>query len=311
MEKSNSHNDAKNSLDQLFNLTIQYRSSQAYFDLLNFISKFRFYSPFNAFLIRTQKRGAVYVATAQRWYHDYGHRIKPDAQPIVILQPMGPVMFVFDIADTEPIPDMENGRPIPDHILKPFEVVNGQLMPGRFARLIENAKRDGIRMHFTKEGSCSAGSIQKATSNSGTQLFQSGLDKQKRPVLVEIPIDYELRVNTNSQSDAAQYATIVHELAHLYCGHLGTPDIRLWPDRQNLDDPTREFEAESVSYMVCNRQGIVTTSPEYLANYVRDNDEIPNISMESVMKAAGLIETMSMQKMKLRPERPSQQQSLF
>ena len=259
--KKQSHNDAKNALDQLFSLTIQYRSSKAYLDLLNFISKFRFYSPFNAFLIHTQKRGAVYVATAQRWYREYGHRIKPDAQPIVILQPMGPVMFVFDVTDTEPIPDEKNFRPIPDHILKPFEVVSGELRPGLFPRLIDNAKRDGIRMHFTKEGSCLAGSIQKANSNSGTQRFQSGRDKRKRPVVVEIPIDYELTVNANGQSETAQYATIVHELAHLYCGHLGTPDIRLWPDRKNLDYPTREFEAESVSYMVCNRQGIVTLIP--------------------------------------------------
>lgn len=295
--------ESKNALDQLFSLTIQYGSSQAYLDLLNFISKFRFYSPFNAFLIHTQKRGATYVATAQRWYHNYGHRIKQDAQPIVILQPMGPVMFVFDIAETEPIPDMKkNVPPIPDHIWKPFEVVSGELRPGRFDRLIENAKRDGIRMHFTKEGSCSAGSIQKVNSSSGTQQFRSGQDKQKRPVVIEIPIDYELRVNTNGQGEEAQYATIVHELAHLYCGHFGSRDIRMWPDRQHLDHTTEEFEAESVSYMVCNRQGIVTTSPEYLANFARNNEDIPNISMEAVMKAAGLIETMSMVRMKLRKE---------
>jgi hypothetical protein len=55
--------------------------------------------------------------------------------------------------------------------------------------------------------------------------------------------------------------------------------------------------------MVCNRQGIVTTSPEYLANFAKDDVEIPNISMESVMRAAGLIETMSMQRMKLRKDK--------
>jgi hypothetical protein len=81
--------------------------------------------------------------------------------------------------------------------------VSGELRPGRFVRLIENAKRDGIRLHFTKEGSCSAGSIQIAKSSSGTQRFQSGLDKNKRPVMVEIPINYELRVNTNGQSEEA------------------------------------------------------------------------------------------------------------
>jgi hypothetical protein len=47
-------------------------------------------------------------------------------------------------------------------------------------------------------------------------------------------------------------------------------------------------------------EGIQTTSPEYLANYIRDHSDIPAISMESVMKAAGLIETMSRQKMKIR-----------
>ncbi len=118
---------------------------------------------------------------------------------------------------------------------------------------------------------------------------------------------YELLVNSNGQRSEAQYATIAHELAHLYCGHLGGPDIKLWPNRQNLAHITKEFEAESVSFLVCQRFGIQTTSPEYLSNFVRNHTEIPQMSMESVMKAAGLIETMSRERMKLRKNRAGTQ----
>ena len=301
-EVSEMQRETKNALDQLFSLTIQYRSSQAYLDLLTFISKFKFYSPFNAFLIHTQKRGAAYVATPQRWRNDYGRGIIPEAQPIVILQPMGPVMFVFDVSETEEIAGVKNVKPLPPEIGKPFEVQAGTLKCNQLELVIENAKRDGIRITTTSDGSQSAGLIRWARINQpvGSQDVLSGYQKNRKPLFAPVTVKYEMFVNANGQSPGAQYATIAHELAHLYCGHLGTPDIKLWPDRQRLDHVTREFEAESVSFMVCQRQGIQTTSPEYLSQFVKDHADIPTISMESVMKAAGLIESMSSQKMKIR-----------
>lgn len=215
---------------------------------------------------------------------------------------MGPVMFVFDVSDTEPIPDMKHVLPVPTDVMKPFEVISGTLKPGRLERLIENAKRDGVKVPFVKDGSCSAGLIRWSASTHEVQLFHSGNDKHRAPIKIEVPVRYELFINSNGQSVEAQYATLVHEIAHLYCGHIGTPDIRFWPDRPSLDHTTREFEAESVSYLVCNRQGIETTSPNYLAEFAKGYPDIPSISMEAVMKAAGLIETMSMQPMKLRKE---------
>lgn len=44
--------------------------------------------------------------------------------------------------------------------------------------------------------------------------------------------------------------------------------------------------------MVCARRGIENPSAEYLAGYVRKSGEVPPISLDSVMKAAGLIEDM-------------------
>jgi hypothetical protein len=99
-----------------------------------------------------------------------------------------------------------------------------------------------------------------------------------------------------------KYATLVHELAHLYCGHLGTPNEKWWPNRHWLPHDVREFEAESVSYLVCKRLGIATPSEEYLASFLREQQRTPAISLECVMKSAGLIEQMRRVNLKPRKE---------
>jgi hypothetical protein len=49
---------ARTALDELFALARKYNSSDAYLELMRFVAKFRFYSPFNAMLIYTQMPGA-------------------------------------------------------------------------------------------------------------------------------------------------------------------------------------------------------------------------------------------------------------
>jgi len=70
----------------------------------------------------------------------------------------------------------------------------------------------------------------------------------------------------------AKYSTIVHELAHIHCGHLGRDIHEWWPDRMNLSKEQCELEAESVTYLVCKRQGLETRSAEYLSGYVKNWD---------------------------------------
>ena len=97
-----------------------------------------------------------------------------------------------------------------------------------------------------------------------------------------------------------RYATLAHELAHLYCGHMGTPNDRWWPDRQNLSGTVREFEAESVSYLVCARLGIDTASEEYLAGYVSKCSATPAVSLDRVLKSVWLLEKMGRARLALR-----------
>src|SRR5205085_6380018 len=124
---------------ELFLVARQYRTSKAYLRLLTFMVRFRSYAPFNALLLNIQRPGARFVAPAGRWLRDYRRRIVPGANPLVILQTMGPVMFLFDVSDTAA---EEGAPPLPTEIDRPF-AVRGQI--GReLERTIENAKRDGV-----------------------------------------------------------------------------------------------------------------------------------------------------------------------
>jgi hypothetical protein len=286
---------ARRALDELFVLAQQYRSTKDYRALLAFIVRFRSYSPFNAMLVRAQMQGARYVAPASRWLRDYGRTIKPGARPLVILQPMGPVMFVFDVSDTEA---GERAVSLPPRITNPFAVRGGRLH-GELRQTIENGARDGVEVHCVKIGSQGAGMIQ---TTHGQRHLIFPIRARPKEELVSIKVQYEVFLRSDHTAEA-QYATLVHELAHLYCGHLGTPDARLWPDRRFMDTNTMEFEAESVSYLVCRRLGLDTVSEAYLSGYTNAHEETPPISLETVLKVAGLIEKMGKKRLPPRPER--------
>ncbi len=289
---------AQHALDDLLQATRSYRSSSKYLELLKFVRRFRFYSPYNALLVHIQRPGAHFVAPARRWNRHYRRYVQPNASPIVILQPMGPVMFVYDVSETEGGPQ---SKPLPPEVVDPFAVRYGKI-GGEFERTIENAKRDGIRIRKQKAGSQAAGSIRPVDNQHCEPLrFSLGKDRHGNPIDVPIAVRYDLLLNEDHPRESL-YATLVHELAHLYCGHMGSPDETWWPDRRGLSKESREFEAESVSYLVCGRVGVKSPSEQYLAGFVNDKDEVPQMSLECVMKSVGLIETMGSRRLKLRKE---------
>ena len=285
----------KKTLDELFTLTSQYRAGRAYAQLLRFTARFRGYSPYNALLVHAQMPGATYVAPPSRWLAEYGRRIKPGARPIVVLRPRGPVMFVFDVKDTEPEPD---AKLLPEGVLAPF-AARGRPVGRQLRLVIANAKRDGVRVSLREEGSQSAGSIQSVSPAGRFLVFEYGVRKPRR---VRVPLRYELLMNRDLATES-QYATVVHELAHLYSGHLGTPDDKWWPDRRRVPPDVMELEAESVSYIVCRRFGVESSSASYLAGYLRNNERLPDISLERVMVTARLVEEMSTRSMRPRGHR--------
>jgi hypothetical protein len=264
----------ESALDKLFQEVRRYQNGQDLNGVFEFIKKFRNIAPFNAFLLHVQKPGSLYVATASEWHNRFNRTIKPEARPLVILWPFGPVIFVFELSDTE------GDEPFPEELLQPFKIAGG--LPLQLSsHLLQNLNRFGVSYHEGDYGSSAAGCIKKSSSVS---IVAIGAKKVK--------IFYDLVVN-EGHSDEEKFATITHELGHLFCGHLGTPDPKLWPNRTHLLLSTREFEAESVNWLVCERIGIDNPSASYLSGYLGKDRVIPPISFEAVLKAAGMVETMT------------------
>lgn len=276
---------AKTALDELFFLAKHYRSSEKFMELLRFVAKFREYSAFNAMLVHIQMPGAKYVLPAKRWLKEYGRRPVPDAQPLVMLQPMSPVMFGFDVSQTE-------GAKLPSSFANPFETY-GDIRTDEMRLTIENATRDGIDVQQKPLGSTLGGYVRNALC--ADHEIGVGFNKHSSKSIYiddrDVQIVAQIVLNSNLPN-ATNYATLSHELGHLYCGHVGTPNPKWWPDRRGLSREICEFEAESVSYLVCRRADLETPAAEYLHYYLDKNDDIPQISLNVVFKASQRIEDM-------------------
>ena len=265
--------EGRSALDELFRLVGTYRKGQDFFEMLDFIREFHDLAPYNAFLVHVQKPGSHFVASAEDWLRKYGRTVKIGARPLVILWPFAPVHFVFELNDTE-------GEGLPTRVERPF-MIRGDIPPWTIRSLLGRLPRFGVSVHYADQGSARAGSI---------QVLEKATLLELDTKIVRLP--YAIVLNKNLKP-GEHFATVIHELGHLFCGHLGSPDGKCWPDRMNLRKNAQEFEAESVSWIVCSRAGLSTPSAEYLAGYLDRDGNVPqDISPETIFKAAGMIEGM-------------------
>ena len=269
------------SINRLFQDVKRYRKSENFKKMLDFYASFPYLGVYNAALVEQQRPGAKLVLTVKKWKELYDRKIKPNARPVIILLPFYPVEFLFDIYDTRP-----NGK---------YNKVEDNLVIERIINLHKADCLHNVSFYLDNiEGNLPKYGIAYHTN------YIVGSEIQ-----AEIRIDdsEELDVRTNRDSyvkhnshfilsvrsganKAEQLASIFHELGHLFCLHLAYP----WFKDRFYTKEVKEFEAEIVSYLVCSRIGIHTHSMEYLAFYVNDNEEIPNIDIERVFDAVDLIE---------------------
>jgi hypothetical protein len=266
-------------LDELFRRSLLFRSSKKYIELLKFIRKFKNYSIYNNALVYLQNPNVTYYATASHWWKKFNRKVKEDARPMVILAPMTPVLFVYDLIDIE-------GPNLPERLINPFET-KGEFDVKKLELTIENLSRDKIKV------------LKKPFSflHAGSAVKYHFLDPVRNASSkVEIHINSEL-------NEADAYAILCHEIAHIYLGHLGNDKDEWWPNRRKLEHHSKELEAESVAYLVCYRFGLKTKSEEYLASHITSEDDMKLISVEKVIKTAGLIERMGTKKLSQRKEK--------
>ena len=275
-QHSPSPSDACTDLDELYNATLHHKTSTAYRELLDYIARFRNYSSYNLFLVRVQKPDAGYVATAKYWKQAFSRQLKPTAKPLIMLQPGGPVMFVYDISDTE-------GKPTPPTLIDPFHT-EGTVPELVWKTVLKNCEREGFVISEQKLPKTKAGWVEG----------HIGADSA--------PPYFRITLNAD-HVEAARFVTLAHELAHVYCGHLGGHPKRRWPDRSQVPLGTREFEAESAAYLVAKRRNIDGGSERYLSDYLSSHSDIPAIEIELVVKVAHRIESMGHALRPLRKDR--------
>ncbi|MFD6175866.1 MULTISPECIES: hypothetical protein [unclassified Isoptericola] len=282
---------AKASVDALLASASRYSTPSEYRDLVAFVGKLPRYSPFNRMLVHIQDPGAKYVATAARWRSEFGREITPGARPIIVLQPMGPVLIVFDVRHTEAVGP--NPRPVPTSATDPIAI--GYRAPEteietRWSRIEHNAIRDGIRISLVDHGAHAGGSTTSRLS-SGIMLSRPSRARDAAGRPEKFPLRYDVEVNgTLRRRD--QYATLVHELAHIYCGHLGSPNEKNWPSRPRTPHDVEEVEAESVVHMIVSRVDPGVVMGDYIQGHLDKAGVPPGVSLNAMTKAAGLIEDM-------------------
>jgi hypothetical protein len=284
--------DIKSKLDLLLENVRAYRNSKYFKDLLNFCANFKTLAPYNAMLVRFQKPGARYVLTASEWKNRYDRGIMPNAQPLVVLFPFGPVNFVFEIQDTIPLhPDKvhKTSEQILADLEAPFKT-RGKIERRYLSRLIDNLAYHGIAFDFNFASAAGYGAkIQTIELDIPVHI---NINYQRPPF--KWKADFLLSVNKR-HTDEELFASLAHELGHFFCGHLPAPkdwikkrgrgNAPAWPLRK-ISKEAEEFEAESVAWLICERVNIQNPSERYLSGYVNEYEDIPEgVSLEHIFSA--------------------------
>ena len=257
---------ARSLLDKLLEDSRLYTQSKDYKDLLDFVARLRNFAPFNAMLLHVQKPGLSYAASARDWRDRFGRRPKEGARPLIILWPFAPVALVYDVMDTE-------GKPLPVDVASFF--ARGDIDEIKLRSFEPLLKKKSIEWCWVDAGDKRAGSIRVVQRASNAKEATQ----------------YRIHINRN-HDPAVKFTTLAHELGHLFLGHIG-PDGKLnVPKRRTLEHSLLELEAESVAYMVCERNGVKSKSQTYLYNFVDENTTVGQIDVYQVMRAAGQVETL-------------------
>ncbi|SCY08744.1 ImmA/IrrE family metallo-endopeptidase [Thiohalorhabdus denitrificans] len=259
--------DPRNLLSQLFEQARIYERGKDYKELLDFVVRLRNFAPFNSMLLHIQRPGLKYAASAKDWADRFERGVKEDARPLLILWPFGPVALVFDVDDTF------GGKELPKDVAKAFRA-HGTLGEDELQKKFEILENKRIFVKGVDHADGSAGYIWK----------EPLAEREKEEYI------YPLRINKNHKN-SVQFSTLIHELGHLFLGHLGGDEKLKIKDRSYLGYREREIEAESVSYIVCKRCGVTPESEKYLLGLINSDFSFGSLDVYPIFKAAGRVET--------------------
>jgi hypothetical protein len=219
-------------------------------------------------LVYLQNPAVTFFGTTWYWRTKFNRRVKPDAKPHLILAPNGPVILAYDLFET-------TGTKTPEQFMeeglgqKQFDV-KGDFKDIYLESLKDYATQLGIRIVLKPLQFFNAGAV---------TTYLSG------------KLEIYLKEDHNS---AQHFATLCHELAHIFLGHTGHKALSMSDGmkklnlslRKDLSRDQMELEAETVNFLICSNFGLQAQSVEYLAGYIKDENDWAKFSYEMVIKVA-------------------------
>ena len=281
-------------LRELMGTALNAPTPEAVLNFVDFAHRVKSLAPFNMLMVYIQRPGASAVASRREWAA-LGQTVLPDAIPIVLLHPMGPIRYVFEASDTVP-PRVQNPE------MDPL-AATGQFNRAHLDNLVAGLRKARERGLFVDVVKADLGE-----KYSGS-IVQAGLfapQDENAPLMAAIDgranierssdegVHWRIRLNRRLEP-AQSYATLVHELGHLFCGHLGRFDQNNpradeygWPDRSSLPLSVKEIEAELVAWHMCDRLGLVTGAPLYLRPHLHsamNSGVLKQLDLDRVIRA--------------------------
>lgn len=245
-------------------------NSERYQDYLKAMSKFHDYSLNNTLLIVMQKPDASLVAGFNKWRDEFERHVKRGEKGIKILAP-APYKIKKEQEKLDP-----DGKPIIGEDGKPVTEQKEITVPAfKVVSVFDVSQTDGKEIPDIAVDSLT-GSVEqyedffKALEQTspvpvGFERIESGAHGYYH--------NAEKRIALNEgESELQTVKTIIHEIAH---AKLHDIDLNAPPEQQERPSRrTREVEAESIAYTVCQHFGLDTSdySFGYVAGWSSDKD---------------------------------------
>ena len=269
-------------------------TSERYREYLNTMAKFHNYSFNNTLLIAMQKPDATLVAGYQAWQKKFNRHVLRGEKGIQIISP-APIREKEEVEKIDPLTNepilKADGQPeteIIEHVIPRFKVAtvfdisqtDGEPLPNLGGEDLTEVV-DDFEIFMEAIRSVSTAPIRFAEMEGTSHGYYHNVDK-------EIVIK-------SGMSESQTMKTAIHEVTHALLH-----DKELMEEQGvEKDKMTKEVEAESVAYIVCQHFGL--DSSEYSFPYIagwssgRDMKEL-RASMDLIRKTAGdFIENMTEQ----------------
>jgi len=276
-------------IEKIHNKVKSFANSEDYMNYLKFIKKFHYRSFNNQVLIMMYKPTSKYVMGYKQWIDKFNRipvaciecraiavkdcNCKERVAPVRIPQ-LAPIpyekenskgeleekiwfkdVFVFDLEDTEPLPDLP--------IKEIHELIKEVNIPIDFEKLEPVLRRIIEKNKFTLRYK---------------SLYQQGLGGWTDFLTKEIVVKEQT-------SDSDKIHTLLHEIGHMFAHDRETLGDMLAPRQQ------RECEAESIAFVVADYLGMDTScySVGYITSWIQGEENILTDSFKMIAKTSNRI----------------------